>query len=116
MGNFDFGNYCTPAQLYLILGGIGIISAFFNKFSIETLLTKALFLVIWAWVLNWLCSKGFKAISWILVLLPFILVLFMFLFIKDVVSVKEGACSGTKGSGCPCSYSKVRCKALGYSY
>ena len=80
MGNFDFGKYCTPAQLYLILGAIGILSAFFKKFSIETLLTKALFLVIWAWVLNWLCSKGFTAISWILVLLPFILVLFMFLF------------------------------------
>ena len=59
MGNFDFGKYCTPAQLYLILGVIGILSAFFNNFSIETLLTKALFLVIWAWVLNWLCSKGF---------------------------------------------------------
>jgi len=97
MGNFDFGNYCTPAQLYLILGVIGIVSALFNKFSIETLLTKALFLVIWAWVLNWLCSKGFKAISWILVLLPFILVAFMFLFIKDVAR-KEGLCP--KGSSC----------------
>jgi len=94
MGNFDFGNYCTPAQLYLILGVIGIISAFFNKFSIETLLTKALFLVIWAWVLNWLCSKGFTAISWILVLLPFIMVFFMFLFVKDVVR-KEGFLGGS---------------------
>ena len=90
MGNFDFGKYCTPAQLYLILGVIGILSAFFNNFSIETLLTKALFLVIWAWVLNWLCSKGFKAVSWILVLFPFILVLFMFFFMKNVVVVKEG--------------------------
>ena len=89
MGNFDFGKYCTPAQLYLILGGIGMISAAFNKFSVETLLTNAFFLVIWAWVLNWLCSKGFTAISWILVLFPFILVLFMFLFVKDVVR-KEG--------------------------
>jgi hypothetical protein len=89
MGNFDFGKYCTPAQLYLILGTISIISATFNKFSIETLLTNALFLVIYAWVLNWLCSKGFTAISWILVLFPFILVAFMFLFVKDVVR-KEG--------------------------
>jgi hypothetical protein len=93
MGNFDFGKYCTPAQLYLILGVIGIISASFNKFSVETLLTKALFLVVWAWVLNWLCSKGFQAISWILVLLPFILVLFMFLFVKDVAR-KEGFVGG----------------------
>ena len=93
MGNFDFGKYCTPAQLYLVLGVISIISAAFNKFSIETLLTNALFLVIWAWVLNWLCSKGFQAISWILVLFPFILVLFMFLFVKDITR-KEGMVGG----------------------
>jgi hypothetical protein len=95
MGNFEFSKYCTPAQLYLILGAIGIISAFFKKFSIETLLTNALFLVIWAWVLNWLCSKGFKAISWILVLLPFIMAFITYFFIKDVM-VKEGGptCTG----------------------
>ena len=85
MGNFDFGKYCTPAQLYLILGAIGIISAAVNKFSVETLLTKALFLVVWAWVLNWLCSKGFTAISWILVLLPFIMAFFTYFVVKDVV-------------------------------
>ena len=97
MKNFEFSKYCTPAQLYLIIGVICIISGFFTNYSVEMLLTKALFLVIWAWVLNWLCSKGFKAISWILVLLPFILVAFMFLFIKDVAR-KEGLCP--KGSSC----------------
>lgn len=89
MGNFEFSKYCTPAQLYLILGAIGIISAFFNNFSVETLLTNALFLVIYAWALNFLCTKGFNAISWILVLLPFIMVAFTYFFVKDVV-VKEG--------------------------
>ena len=98
MGNFEFSKYCTPAQLYLILGAIGIISAFFQKFSIETLLTNSLFLVLWTWVLNWLCSKGFKAISWILVLLPFIMAMITYFFIKDVIVVKEGGpCApGTK--------------------
>ncbi len=99
MGNFEFSKYCTPAQLYLILGAIGIISAFFNNYSIETLLTNALFLVIWTWVLNWLCSKGFKAISWILVLLPFIMVFFTYFFIKDVV-IKEGATPCTGSAAC----------------
>ena len=89
MSNFEFSKYCTPAQLYLVLGVIGLIGGFFKNYGMETLLTKAIFLAIWAWVLNWLCSKGFKAVSWILVLLPFILVLFMFFFIKDVM-VKEG--------------------------
>jgi len=85
MGNFEFSKYCTPAQLYLALGAIGIIMAFFKNYSIETLLTNSLFLVLWAWVLNWLCSKGFKAISWILVLLPFIMMFFTYFLIKDVV-------------------------------
>ena len=93
MGNFDFSTYCTPAQLYLILGAIGIFMGFLKNYGIWTLLTEALFLVIWAWVLNWLCSKGFKAISWILVLLPFIMVFFMFLFVKDVAR-KEGFVGG----------------------
>lgn len=90
MKNFAFSKYCTPAQLYLVIGVICIISGFFANYSIEMLLTKAMFVVIWAWVLNWLCSKGFKAISWILVLLPFIFFLFMYFLIKDVVVVKEG--------------------------
>ena len=89
MKNFEFSKYCTPAQLYLVIGVICIISGFFTNYSIETLLTHALFLVIWAWVLNWLCLKGFKAISLIIVLLPFIFFLFMYFLIKDVVVVKE---------------------------
>jgi hypothetical protein len=94
MGNFEFSKYCTPAQLYLVLGAIGIIMAFFKDYGVETLLTKSLFLVLWAWVLNWLCSKGFKAISWILVLLPFIMMFFTYFLIKDVV--REGGPGGKR--------------------
>jgi hypothetical protein len=36
-----------------------------------------------------MCSKGFKAISWILVLLPFITGIFTYFFVKDVM--REGA-------------------------
>ena len=88
MANLDFSKYCTPAQLYLVLGAIGIIMGFFKNYGVWTLITNALFLVIWTWVLNWMCSKGFKAISWRLVLLPFITGIFTYFFVKDVV--KEG--------------------------
>ena len=90
MGNFEFSKYCTPAQLYLVLGAIGLIMGFLKNYGVWTLLTQALILVLWAWVLNWLCSKGFKAISWILVLLPFIMSFFTYFFIKDVVVIREG--------------------------
>ena len=91
-----FSRFCTPAQLYLILAGISLLSAFFNNFQVITLVVNGIFVLLWGWILNWLCSKGLKAISWILVLLPFILFFFTFFFAKDIVSNAahaEGFCS-----------------------
>ncbi len=82
----NFSRFCTPAQLYLILAGISLITAFFNDFQVITLVANGIFVLIWGWILNWLCSKGLKAISWILVLLPFILFIFTFFFAKDIIS------------------------------
>lgn len=92
----DFSRFCTPAQLYLILAGISLLTAFFNNFQVITLVVNGIFVLIWGWILNWLCSKGLKAISWILVLLPFILFIFTFFFAKDIVSKSahaEGFCT-----------------------
>ena len=94
----DFSRFCTPAQLYLILAGISLLSAFLSNFQIITLVTNGIFVLIWGWILNWLCSKGFKSISWILVLLPFILFFFTFFFAKDIVNNAvhaEGFCSAS---------------------
>jgi hypothetical protein len=96
MAAIDFSRFCTPAQLYLILAGISLLTAFFNDFKVITLVVNGIFVLIWGWILNWLCSKGLKAISWILVLLPFILFIFTFFFAKDIVSNAvhaEGFCS-----------------------
>ena len=92
----DFSRFCTPAQLYLILAGISLLTAFFNNFQVITLVVNGIFVLLWGWILNWLCSKGLKAISWILVLLPFILFFFTFFFAKDIISNAahaEGFCS-----------------------
>jgi len=82
----NFSRFCTPAQLYLILAGISLITAFFNDFRVITLVANGIFVLIWGWILNWLCSKGLKAISWILVLLPFIFFIFTFFLAKDIMS------------------------------
>ena len=96
MAATDFSRFCTPAQLYLILAGISLLTAFFNDFQVITLIVNGIFVLIWGWILNWLCSKGLKAISWILVLLPFILFIFTFFFAKDIISSAahaEGFCT-----------------------
>jgi hypothetical protein len=85
---------CAPAMLYLILSVIALISMAFNNCMGICLLFKVLFVVIWIWFLNFLCTQGYTTISWILVLLPFIMFILMILLsyevIKRVKDSKEG--------------------------
>lgn len=71
----SFEDYCTPAQLYLVLLVIAVIGMFVEKYPFTSILLKGVFGLIWAYLLNLLCEKGFTAISWLLVLLPFIMVM-----------------------------------------
>ena len=86
----NFSKLCSPALLYLVLSAISIFIAFFHKFQIMTLVVKTVFVLLWTWFLNFLCSKGHTGISWFLVLLPFILMILMFVFALEVVK-KFGA-------------------------
>ena len=89
MKHFDFEKYCTPAQLYLILAGISLLSAFLKNFRITTLLINAIFVGLYGWVLNFLCSKGLGIVSWILVLLPFVLFAAVFFLAMDAMDYHE---------------------------
>ena len=68
---------CTPAVIYLVLAVISLIVGLMYKFSIMTIVTKGFFVLLWTWILNFLCKKGFKTLAWIMVLLPFILLFFI---------------------------------------
>lgn len=74
--NVDFSKFCTPAKIYLALAIFGSLMALFNGMRMMPVLFNLLFAFIWAYVLAWLCRKGLKAVSWFLVLLPFIVVFF----------------------------------------
>ena len=111
MAAMNFSRFCTPAQLYLILAGISLLTAFFNDFQVITLVVNGIFVLIWGWILNWLCSKGLKAISWILVLLPFILFIFTFFFTKDIISNaahEEGFCTADDVSKIETAFSALQ--------
>jgi len=71
----DFTHLCAPAKLYFVLVIISIIIGLFSGFQILAIILKLIFAFIWTIVLNWLCKKGWKVLSWILVLLPFILII-----------------------------------------
>ncbi len=87
----SFENLCTPAQVYLAMSVLSILVIFFqnarapNSYQVGVykiplqhhnslfFIGKILYVVVWTFLLNKLCSSGYKGISWFLVLLPFIL-------------------------------------------
>ena len=75
--NLDkFYKMCTPAQIYFVLSTLGAIIALFNNIPIAAVAMKFIFIILWTYILGFLCKKGYKSISWFLVLLPFIMMMF----------------------------------------
>jgi hypothetical protein len=117
-----FSNLCTPAQIYLIISFILMILSYFGLNAISQQFTlnqsnnsflqslnftyqkdartsyviQAVFIVLWTWVLSYLCNKGFSNLSWFLVLLPWVL---MFLaFFVYIIEMVKGIFFNTTGS------------------
>lgn len=81
---------CTPALVYFVISMISVVLMLLQnlsgngkynvgKYSCECgnvgflFLGKVLYVFFWTWVLNFICNKGYKNVSWFLVLFPFIL-------------------------------------------
>ncbi len=71
----QFSRLCDPAKLYLVLTIIACVVALFQRMGVMAVIVKLLFALLWTWVLNWLCKKGYAMVSWALVLFPFIMIL-----------------------------------------
>ena len=69
----NLSDLCTPAQIYFVISLITLVLAVIKKFNISSILYKVVFMFAWTWFLNFLCSKGYKSVSWFLVLLPFVI-------------------------------------------
>jgi uncharacterized membrane protein len=74
---------CTPAIVYLVISVISfIITILHNTPKASYVITSLIWVPLWTALLNWICSKGYTAISWFILLLP---VINMFLFVYIVV-------------------------------
>ena len=62
---------CTPAMIYFLISAITLIISIFTNFNIMSLIIKGFFIIVWSIFLNYLCSKGYKIVSWVLLILPF---------------------------------------------
>ncbi len=65
---------CKPAIVYLVLSVIGLVIGY-RMFSIIHILC----ILLWAFILQSLCSMGYPIVSWVLVLLPLV-IMFGFIF------------------------------------
>jgi len=68
----EIGDLCTPALAYLIISGVTLVMLFVGSFNLVSLVVKVLFTLVWTYILNVVCEKGYKGVSWALVLLPYI--------------------------------------------
>jgi hypothetical protein len=84
----EFSKLCTPAKIYFAIAVIATIIALFNGVGIMMAFMKMLFAFIWAFILGWLCDKGYSSISWFLVLLPYIVIILAMLKIYQITQHK----------------------------
>jgi hypothetical protein len=82
----EFLNLCNPSKFYFIVSMISILFGIFANFKIFVLLAKFIFTLIYTYILNFLCKKGYKMFSWFLVLLPYIVI---FIVMLDLSSIKN---------------------------
>ena len=108
-----FDKLCTPAQIYLIVSIILMVLSYLgitaisqqialnqsNNSFLQSLnftyqkdvktsyVVQAVLIVLWTWVLSYLCNKGFSNLSWFLVLLPWLL-MFLAFFVYIIETIK----------------------------
>jgi F0F1-type ATP synthase assembly protein I len=88
MYNMNLAELCTPAQIYFVISIITLILAVIKQFKFSTIMMKLVTIAVWTWFLNFLCSKGYKSVSWFLVLLPFIVMALGFIMIMDTAAAR----------------------------
>lgn len=80
MHDLSFNKLCTPAQIYFALTILATVLAIFQRVPIFAVLMKLFFAFGWTYILNMLCSNGYKNVSWFLVLFPYIMIMFAYAF------------------------------------
>jgi hypothetical protein len=80
----DIFKLCTPALIYLVLSVLLLVVAIFSGMSALTLILKSALVVLWTFLLNWLCSRGLGVLAWIVLALPVLLIVLLASMSSDV--------------------------------
>ena len=77
-------DYCAPAFLYFVISTLGVLGSLFMGGDAATMVMSFVWIVVFSYLLNWLCSNGYFMLSWVLVLLPLLLSLFVLITLITV--------------------------------
>jgi len=112
-------NLCTPATVYLVLSAIGIILIAFQNYgkspnmycvgnvqcpvqnTTPLFIMKILYVALWTFILNALCSYGYNQLAWFLLLLPFILFFIFVFMVGSLLNNKTTSVPPTSSSASP---------------
>jgi len=75
---------CDPAMVYFGLACISILFGLIGRISFRSLMAKGIYAIIWTYILNFLCNKGYKTLSWFLVILPFVVMFGIIALVLDM--------------------------------
>jgi len=67
---YVFMEFCTPAKFYTLVTFFTLLYLVIKKANKFWFLVKALLFITWIFILNALCKRGLKIISWILAVIP----------------------------------------------
>lgn len=85
---------CTPAMIYFVISIVALAMVLLQNLSNQNsynvgsfscrvpstalvFIIKLIYILFWTWILNLICKDGHTSISWLLVLLPWILLFVM---------------------------------------
>jgi hypothetical protein len=64
----NISNKCAPVIIYLIIGFIFLIVTAFRNFNMIGTVISLLLILLWTWILNYLCTNGYSIIAWLLLI------------------------------------------------
>ena len=70
ISKFIFMDFCQPAKVYLIIALLTSIYYVSTGQDFIWIIVKAILFIIWGFLLNKLCTAGYKSLAWLFAIIP----------------------------------------------
>jgi hypothetical protein len=85
LGRFVFMDFCKPAKFYLIFALLTLMYYASTNQAFIWIILKGLLFIIWGFLLNKLCVMEYKAISWLMAIIPQCLFIFVTMSVSPAI-------------------------------